>query len=122
MLINIGGPMRLSVRVLCIGGFIAASALAGCSNKITEEQLAMIKELRKKEQSLNEEIGKKEQELKRVQSEVNARKADMNKCNDRKAFVQDKLSRWPNIWPDYVEAEVTKDTVNTTTTRRPQRP
>ncbi len=114
--------MRLSIRVLCIGGLIAASALASCSNKITEEQLAMIKELRKREQSLNEDIRKKEQEVNRVQSEVNARKADMNKCNDKKAFVQDKLSRWPNIWPDYTEPTVTKDTTNTTTTRRPQRP
>lgn len=114
--------MRLSVRALCIGGIIAGSVLAGCSNKITEEQLAMIKELRKREQTLNEEIRKKEQEVTRVQSEVNARKADMNRCNDKKAFVQDKLSRWPNIWPDYTEQPVTKDTTETnTTTRRPQR-
>lgn len=114
--------MRLSVRVLCIGGLITAAALSSCSNKITEEQLAMIKELRKREQSLNEDIRKKEQEVTRVQAEVNARKADMNKCNDKKAFVQDKLSRWPNIWPDYTEPVVVKDTTSeTTTTKRPQR-
>lgn len=113
--------MRLSVRALCICGVIAASVLAGCSNKITEEQLAMLQELKKREAALNQEIKTKEQEVSRVKAEVNARKADMNKCNDKKAFVQDKLSRWPNIWPDYTEPVVTKDSVGTTTTRRPQR-
>lgn len=114
--------MRLSVRALCIGGVVVASVLAGCSNKITEEQLAMLRELKKREQTLNDDIRKKEQEVSRVQAEVAARKADMKKCDDKKAFVQDKLSRWPNIWPDYTEPVVNKDTSSSnTSTRRPQR-
>lgn len=114
--------MRLSVRALCIGGVVLASVLAGCSNKITEEQLAMLRELKKREQTLNDDIRKKEQEVSRVQSEVAARKADMKKCDDKKAFVQDKFSRWPNIWPDYTEPVVNQDTSSTnTTTKRRQR-
>ena len=86
-----------------LSSIIIALALfaSSCSNKITEEQLQQLKELRKQERSLTEMIDKKKQQKSRLENELKSRKSELDDCNKKKNFVQDKLSKWPDIWPDY---------------------
>ena len=86
-----------------IGTVILASTffLSSCSNKITEEQLARIRELRGQERSLTESIQKKQNEKSSLDRELNARKSEMRDCQKEMDFVKGKLSLWPNVWPDY---------------------
>lgn len=86
----------LLVPVVGIGLF-----LSSCSNKITEEQLMQLRELRKQERALNESISKKKDEKTRLERELNARKAELKDCEDKTQFVKDKLARWPDVWPDW---------------------
>lgn len=92
---------------------LLAVALAGttfltsCSSKITQEQLTELQNLRQQEQTLNQQIRTKEQEKSRLQSEINARRADYDRCNTNRQFVQGKLSQWPNVWPDWADTVVT---------------
>jgi len=97
--------MKLSKFVSSFGiGSIAvaiAITLSSCTPKITEEQMQLLKELRGKDASLTESIQKKQGEKRKLEQEVNARKSELKKCQDDKAFIMDKLSKWPNCWPDY---------------------
>lgn len=77
--------------------------LSSCSNKITDEQLQKLKELRMQEKNLSESVQLKKDEKSRLERELNARKAELKKCNDEKAFVQSKLANWPNVWPQLKE-------------------
>jgi len=79
----------------------AAATLASCSNKITEEQLAQLRDLRQREQTLTQQIRAKKDERSRLQGEINTRRAELDRCNNDKAFVQGKLSQWPDVWPDW---------------------
>jgi septal ring factor EnvC (AmiA/AmiB activator) len=72
-----------------------------CTPQITEEQLAKMKELREKERSLNEMISKRKKEKSKLEAELRARQNELKKCNDDKDFVKQKLSEWPNCWPDW---------------------
>ena len=93
----------------------SAATLASCSNKITEEQLARLRELRQQEQTLTQQVRAKRDERSRLQGEINTRRAELDRCNQDKAFVQGKLSQWPDVWPDW------KDTVATGTQSNPRR-
>jgi hypothetical protein len=90
--------LRYGALVLAV---VSMAALASCSSKITEEQLARLRDLRQKEQTLTQQIRAKKDERSRLQSEVNARRAELDKCAKDKAFVQSKLAQWPDVWPDY---------------------
>lgn len=68
---------------------------------ITEEQMAQLQDLRRKERQLNSEISSRNSEINKIESELNARKNELNDCTKKKEFIQEKLSKWPNIWPDY---------------------
>lgn len=94
--------LRYGALVLAVA---CMSMLASCSSKITEEQLARLRELRQQEQTLQQQIRAKKDERSRLQGEVNARRADLDRCSKDKAFVQSKLAQWPDVWPDW------KDTV-----------
>lgn len=74
---------------------------ASCTSMISEEQLQQLKELRTQERSLTEMIEKKKQQKSRLEQELKSRKAELDDCTEKKEFVQDKLSKWPDIWPDY---------------------
>lgn len=96
--------MKSTVRALIIGSIAAGSLLAtSCSNKITEEQLAQLKELRKQEASLNDKIESKEKSIARTQTELNEQKAKLKNCDDLNALLETRLKNWPNSWPDYTE-------------------
>jgi len=83
---------------------ITATLFTSCSNKITEEQLLQLKELRKQDRSLTEMIDKKKAEKSKLEGELNARKGELNKCNDENDYMKKKLASWPDIWPDWKPA------------------
>lgn len=84
---------------------IAASMLvSSCSNKITDEQLAQLRDLRSRERNLSESIQKRTDDKNRIERELNARKNDVTKCQQEVAEVRTRLSSWPDIWPDYKPA------------------
>jgi len=80
---------------------IAIVSLTSCTSMITEEQLAHLQDLRKQERQLNQDISNKTSEISKIETELNARKKVLNDCNKDKDFIQQKLSQWPNVWPDY---------------------
>lgn len=78
----------------------------GCKSMITEEQLKEMRDLRTKERNLTEQIKQKQDEKVRIQTEMNSRNAELKKCSDEKAFIESKISQWPNVWPDYTPGQV----------------
>lgn len=92
----------LKKRLLPLGAIVITAGLflGGCSNKITEEQLAQLKELRKQDKSLTEMLNKKKDEKKKLQNEINARTTELNDCAKKRDYIKSKLSQWPNVWPD----------------------
>lgn len=80
---------------------ISALFLGSCSNKITEEQLKQVKELRVEERSLMDNIQKKKDEKARLEAELNARKSELKKCQEEVDYLKKRLSTWPDIWPDW---------------------
>ena len=84
-----------------LAAIVAAAMLASCSSKVTQEQLTQLSDLRRQKDALNSQISAKEQEKNRVQGDVNARRADLDKCNTNKQFVSGKLAQWPDVWPDW---------------------
>lgn len=89
------------VAMVAIG---ASLVVTSCTCKIKEEQLASIQQLRASEKQLNADITKATGDKTRITNELNARQGEVRKCNEKKAFVQDKMSKWPNVWPDYTPA------------------
>ena len=93
---------RSSTKGIFFGAFVVAAGMlfSSCSNKITEEQLKQLQDLRMKERGLNESIQKKKDEKSRLMREMDSRKAELKDCTDKTNFVQQKLQQWPNIWPE----------------------
>lgn len=92
---------RLSSLSLILASIVVTAVLSSCSCKIKEEQQTMINKLRTEERQLTADTETAERNRTRISSELNSRQAETRQCNERKAFVQDKMSRWPNIWPDW---------------------
>jgi hypothetical protein len=86
-----------------IGTMVVAGALlfASCAPKITDEQKLQLKELRTQERNLTEQISKAKQEKSKLEAELNARKADLKRCDDEVSFIKSKLATWPDVWPDW---------------------
>jgi len=87
--------------MLATAAFGAALVLTSCTCHIKEEQQAMINQLRTEEKQLNADIAKAESDKSRISKELSARENEVRQCNERKAFVQDKMNKWPDIWPDW---------------------
>jgi uncharacterized protein (DUF3084 family) len=85
-----------------IGTIVIAAAffLSSCSNKITEEQLKQLKDLRTQERDLTEQISKKMKEKSGLEDELRKRKSELGKCDEQRKFVKDLLDKWPNVWPE----------------------
>lgn len=81
--------------------FAGAMTFTSCVPKVTEEQLAQLQELRKKEKQLNLDISNKISDNSKLEGEINDRQAVLNDCNKDKEFILQKLSQWPNVWPEY---------------------
>ncbi|MCS7177086.1 MAG: hypothetical protein NZ960_05650 [Candidatus Kapabacteria bacterium] len=88
---------------VAIGATLLAGLLGvgGCTPKITEEQLQRLRELRAQERQLLQDIQRKDSDKSRLQREISSRQAELNRCQEAKRFVQEKLAAWPNVWPDY---------------------
>lgn len=57
-----------------------------------------LQELRKRESQLNMQISNKQQDINKIQNEINARKSELSNCEKDREFVKQKLSQWPNVW------------------------
>ena len=79
----------------------AVLLLTSCTCKIKEEQQAMINQLRTDSKQYTEDMKKAEADKSKILAELNARQGEVRQCNEKKAFVQDKMNKWPNIWPDW---------------------
>ncbi len=92
-------------RILGTGlamAFLAGSMfVSSCSNKITEEQLAKLKDMRHQEKINLDAIAKKKAENSALEKEIKARKQELNDCSKTSDFIKQKLAQWPNVWPDY---------------------
>lgn len=105
-LARLGGIMKLKSLVSISSAiFLSAMFLASCTSMITEEQMLQLQDLRKKERTLNQDISNKQTEISKIEKELNARKAEADNCNKETEFVKQKLSQWPNVWPDYIPNE-----------------
>ncbi len=97
--------MKLKQSLLKVGMLlilpIGLMTLSSCSNKITEEQLTQLQELRRQERSLQDGISNKQTELNKIRQEINMRKADLTNCQNELNTIKTRLSQWPDIWPDY---------------------
>ncbi len=94
--------MRQPMRFVTLAVIAASVAvMAGCSSKITEEQLAQMRQLRQQESTLQSQLRSKRDEKTRLSGEVNRLRADLDQCGKDKAFVQGKLAQWPDVWPDW---------------------
>jgi septal ring factor EnvC (AmiA/AmiB activator) len=102
-----------STVVLGVAFLLSGLIFSSCSNKITEEQLMQLRELRKQQSSLTESINKKKDEKSRLERELNARKAELKDCQEKTQFVKDKLAKWPDIWPDWKYVEPTPESAPT---------
>jgi outer membrane murein-binding lipoprotein Lpp len=88
-------------NLLLASAFGAALLLTSCTCKIKEEQQAMINQLRTSEKQLSADIQKAEGDKTKILAEVTSRQGEVRRCNEKKAFVQDKMARWPDVWPDW---------------------
>ncbi len=89
------------VSVLAAAAFGAALVLQSCTCTIKEEQQAMINTLRADEAQLNSSISAAEADLAKITKELRGRQKEVQDCSQKKAFVQDKMNAWPNVWPDW---------------------
>lgn len=87
--------------LLAAVAFGAALILQSCTCTIKEEQQAMINKLRAEETELNGQIAAAESDNAKVSKELRGRQKDVQDCSQKKAYVQDKMNKWPNIWPDW---------------------
>lgn len=83
---------------------VCLPVMVGCTSMITPEQLSQMRDLRGQERNLTEQIRAKHDEKSKITQELNARMSELKKCTDDKTFIQQKLSQWPNCWPDYTPA------------------
>ena len=79
----------------------ATFVMVGCTPKVSDEQLSKLRELRTESARLTNEIQKKDAEKVRLDGELSRKRSEAKDCADKLAFVQDKMNKWPNVWPDY---------------------
>ncbi|TAE33757.1 MAG: hypothetical protein EAZ92_00410 [Candidatus Kapaibacterium sp.] len=89
---------------LAAGALAIALSLASCgATKITDEQKTQLTELRRQQASLGEKIRLKASEIARLEGEIAERERAVAKCTEEKLALEQRLSKWPNAWPDYTE-------------------
>ncbi|MDR0926736.1 MAG: hypothetical protein LBO69_03085 [Ignavibacteria bacterium] len=95
--------LKKAVSLASMGLLVVASSIimSSCTCHINDEQLAKIAELRRQEKSLNSEILSAQSAKAKVEAELKARTQEANDCNSRLEIVKQRLSVWPNVWPDY---------------------
>jgi len=89
---------RYAIPILIVGIVVL---LSSCRPMITPEQLQELKDLRAKEKSLTEQINAKKGDISKIKSEISSRETELKDCNEKSDFIKQKLSMWPNVWPDW---------------------
>ena len=90
--------IKIGKKTLLCCGLAASLVAVGCTPKITDEQLAKIRELRSECARLETDIKKAESDKSRLDRELASRQKELKDCEDKKSFVNEKLSKWPNVW------------------------
>lgn len=93
---KIGSLISVSVMVVGVG-----IVLSSCTCKIKEDQLSKLAELRKQEKTLTSDITEMQNSKAKVDRELQAISSEYKDCDGRREIVKQRLSSWPNIWPDY---------------------
>lgn len=97
-------------QIILTGAIVIALGASGCgASKITDEQLAQIRELRKQQSSINDKMRTMQGDIARLEAELADRQKTVDKCKEEKSAVEQRLARWPNIWPDAAPADTTKN-------------
>ena len=76
-----------------------AFLLTDCTSKITQDQLAKMEDLRRREANLKSNISKVDSEISALRNELKSLQSEVDKCNKDTEFVNGKLRNWPNVWP-----------------------
>ncbi len=76
---------------LMLATLMMVAAIAGCSSKPGEEELKQLEELKAEVSSLEKEIQNMESEKAAVQKAIADKEAQLKKCNDDKALVEQRL-------------------------------
>lgn len=76
---------------LMLATLMLVAAIPGCSSKPGEEEMKQLEELKAEASSLEKEIQNKESEKAAVQKAIADKDAQVKKCNDDKAAVDQRL-------------------------------
>jgi len=93
---KIGSLISMSIVIVGVG-----LVLTGCTCKIKDDQHSKLAALRQQERSLQSEIQDAQNTKSRIDRELQTRKSEYNDCDAKREIVKQRLSVWPNIWPDY---------------------
>jgi len=93
---------NMALPAIFAGAAIIASS---CRPMVTPQQLEELKELRAKEKSLTEQIQTQKDDISKIKTEIGSRESELKECTDKADFVKQKLSQWPNSWPDWPPQE-----------------
>jgi hypothetical protein len=89
---------NLALPTIVVAAAIIASS---CRPMVTPQQLEELKELRAKEKSLTEQIQTQKDDISKIKTEIGSRESELKDCTEKSDFVKQKLSQWPNVWPDW---------------------
>jgi hypothetical protein len=90
-------------KAIGVGSLIFASSLlfTNCKNILSEQQLAQIKELRKNEKALQDDVQAKKKEKAGLEIELNKRMGELKDCKDHYNLIKGRLDQFPNLnWSD----------------------
>jgi outer membrane murein-binding lipoprotein Lpp len=76
---------------LMIGALMIAGLAAGCSSNATEDELRQLEELKAEVASMEQEVQNLEAEKAALQKSIADKDAQLKKCNDDKAVVEQRL-------------------------------
>jgi len=76
---------------LMIGALVIAGLASGCSSNATEDELRQLEELKAEVASMEQEVQNLESEKAALQKSIADNDAQLKKCNDDKALVEQRL-------------------------------
>lgn len=83
--------MKKSMTLMIGAVVITGLLLAGCSSNASQEELRQLEELKAEVASMEKEVQNLESEKARLQASIANQDAQIKKCNDDKAVVQQRL-------------------------------
>ncbi len=79
---------------------LVSGSLTSCANHWTEEQQKSLMALDNNRDGLQSELARTKDQLMDAKSKLASQDKDLNDCNADTQAIMDRLSKWPNIWPD----------------------